>query len=190
MNHISSIITEQERINSQEWLTIFPEARSAYVLPKIRQTESDIAQLERSIPTRLSHSRQIEDGWFVREILKVGEIQELLALKRELYRLKRYLPQPKSLGRVDQDRIDRAKEYPILQIAEIGIKEIKKCGGMYRCLCPYHEERTASFFLYPKTNTFHCFGCRVHGDVISFTEKLQNLSFIEAVKYLAPTYGS
>jgi hypothetical protein len=172
------------------WLEVFPGAKSEYILPKIRKVEAEIACIERDASTVLSQSRKIEDGWFIWEVFKADDVRRLMDLKRELYRLKRYLPQPKSVGRVDQERIDRAKEYPILQVAELGIKKIKKCGGTYRCLCPYHEERTPSFFLYPQANTFYCFGCQVHGDAISLTEKLQNLSFIEAVKYLSPVYGS
>lgn len=188
-NTINVFSPNQDR-TSHEWLAIFPQARNEYILPKLREVEATIARLEKEVSTCLRRSQRLEDGWFVREIMKVGEIQELLELKRELYRLKRYLPQPKSIGRVDQDRIDRAKEYPILQIAEIGIQEIKMCGSTYRCLCPYHDERTPSFYLYPQTNTFHCYGCQVHGDVISLTEKLHNLNFIEAVKFLAPAYAS
>jgi DNA primase len=55
-----------------------------------------------------------------------------------------------------------------------------------RCLaqCPFHEDRTPSFVLYPQTGTFHCFGCRAHGDVITFLMRLESLSFREAVSVL------
>jgi DNA primase len=107
-------------------------------------------------------------------------------LKREYQRLRRYLPQPQRKGRVDQDRIDRAKEYSILQLAEEGMMNTKKCGRAYRSLCPYHDEKTASFYLYPENNTFHCFGCEAHGDVISLSRRLFSFDFIESVKRLTP----
>jgi len=50
--------------------------------------------------------------------------------------------------------------------------------------CPFHEERTASLHVYPQTNTFHCFGCGAGGDVITFVEKAENLTFGQAIEAL------
>ncbi len=190
LNYISSYSVNQDHLSYQECLTIFPEARSAFILPKLRELESGIAKLKSDASTKLRRSKHLQDGWFVREMVKACEINDLINLKRKLDRLKRYFPQQLSRSRVDQLRIDRAKEYPIIQVAEAYLPQIQKCGGTYRSLCPYHEERTPSFFLYQRTNTFHCFGCQEHGDVIALTQKLQGIGFIEAVKYLAPVYES
>lgn len=51
-------------------------------------------------------------------------------------------------------------------------------------LCPFHKEKTASFTIYLDSNTFVCFGCGEKGDVIDFVMKLNNLTFMEAVKYI------
>lgn len=47
--------------------------------------------------------------------------------------------------------------------------------------CPFHSERTASFTVYPKNNSYYCFGCGASGDVISFVQRYFNLSFIDTI---------
>ena len=50
--------------------------------------------------------------------------------------------------------------------------------------CPFHDDQNPSFVLYPQTQSFHCFGCRAHGDVITFLMRIESLSFREAVDTL------
>ena len=56
-------------------------------------------------------------------------------------------------------------------------------------LCPFHNEKTPSFCIYPENNSFYCFGCNKGGDVISFIMGVENLDFAEAVKFLAQRAG-
>lgn len=56
-------------------------------------------------------------------------------------------------------------------------------------LCPFHSEKTGSFFIYPQTQSFYCFGCGAGGDVITFLKRIENLEYIEAVKLLAQKCG-
>ena len=56
-------------------------------------------------------------------------------------------------------------------------------------LCPFHGEKTPSFNIYTETDSFYCFGCGASGDVISFIMKIENLDYVEAVKYLAQRAG-
>ncbi len=170
----------------REWISVFPEAGKQYILPKLRQLESDIAGLEKIVSAKLCRSKRFQDEWFLREIIKAFEIDDLVKAKRTYQRLKRYFPQSSVSGKVTQERIARAKEYPITQLAESYLQCVKKCGGTYRSLCPYHEERTPSFYLYPRSNTFHCFGCQEHGDVIALVQKFLSVGFLEAVKHLTP----
>lgn len=186
----TSIDQIEGRLKASDCLAIFPEAKSEYVLPRLRELERESAKLESVTTIKLRRSHQLKDGWFTREIVKAFEISDLIKMKRELYRLRRYLPQKSVRGSVNQERISQAKEYPIVQLAETHLQNLKRCGKAYRSLCPYHKERTPSFYLYPDTNTFHCFGCGEHSDVIALTQKLHSLSFVEAVKYLAPSYES
>ena len=56
-------------------------------------------------------------------------------------------------------------------------------------LCPFHNEKTPSFTVYPENGSFYCFGCGVGGDVITFVRRMENLDYMEAVKQLADRVG-
>lgn len=66
---------------------------------------------------------------------------------------------------------------------------LKKRGRGYVCLCPFHSEKTPSCHINSAEGYFHCFGCGVGGDVITFIMKAENLAYIEAVKFLAERSG-
>lgn len=66
---------------------------------------------------------------------------------------------------------------------------IKRHGSTSKCLCPFHSEKTPSCTIYSDTQSFYCFGCGAGGDVISFIKKIENLSYYEAVKFLAERAG-
>jgi len=61
--------------------------------------------------------------------------------------------------------------------------------GSMKGLCPFHDERTPSFHVRPHVGLWHCFGCQEGGDVISFVQKIDHLSFVEAVERLAARLG-
>src|SRR5882757_5941200 len=62
-------------------------------------------------------------------------------------------------------------------------------GREYAGLCPFHNEKTPSFYVVDDKNFFHCFGCGAHGDAIGFVMRAENLDFIEAVERLAGEAG-
>jgi DNA primase len=62
-------------------------------------------------------------------------------------------------------------------------------GSSLSGLCPFHDEKSPSFSVTPSRGLFYCFGCQEGGDVIRFLEKIDNLSFTEAVERLAARYG-
>ena len=62
---------------------------------------------------------------------------------------------------------------------------LKKKGKRYWACCPFHQEKTPSFSISPEDGLYYCFGCHAGGDVFSFVEKMENLSFMEAVERLA-----
>lgn len=66
---------------------------------------------------------------------------------------------------------------------------LKKAGRLYSGRCPFHNEKTPSFYVYPDTQSFYCFGCGAGGEVITFTKKIENLDYIDAVKLLAQRAG-
>ena len=62
---------------------------------------------------------------------------------------------------------------------------LKRAGGTFKALCPFHNEKTPSFNVNPQRQTFHCFGCHKGGDVFTFVREYENLSFSEAAERLA-----
>ncbi len=66
---------------------------------------------------------------------------------------------------------------------------LKRRGSTYVGLCPFHNEKTPSFTVFPDTQSFFCFGCNAGGDVIGFTKNIENLDYIDAVKMLAQRAG-
>ena len=66
---------------------------------------------------------------------------------------------------------------------------LEKSGAQFRARCPFHNERTPSFYVSPERKSFHCFGCQAHGDIFTFVEKIENIPFFEALKILADRAG-
>lgn len=62
---------------------------------------------------------------------------------------------------------------------------LKRSGRSYSGLCPFHREKSPSFFVSPDKQIFHCFGCGEGGDVFGFIRKIENVTFKEAVEQLA-----
>lgn len=62
---------------------------------------------------------------------------------------------------------------------------LRKSGKSLIGLCPFHEEKTPSFFVNNLKGVFHCFGCNASGDIFKFIQKIKNVSFIESVHFLA-----
>lgn len=66
---------------------------------------------------------------------------------------------------------------------------LKRRGKNQIGLCPFHSEKTPSFTIYDQNGSFYCFGCGTGGDVITFIMKIENLDYMEAVKFLAQRAG-
>ncbi|MFM2120288.1 MAG: hypothetical protein RL722_1756, partial [Pseudomonadota bacterium] len=67
--------------------------------------------------------------------------------------------------------------------------QLKKAGINYKGLCPFHGEKSPSFIVSPTRQTYHCFGCGVHGNALGFLMEQSGLGFVEAVKDLAAQMG-
>ncbi len=66
---------------------------------------------------------------------------------------------------------------------------LKRAGKNLKGLCPFHNEKTPSFTVYPENGSFYCFGCGVGGDIFTFTKLIENLDYIESIKLLAERSG-
>jgi DNA primase len=76
----------------------------------------------------------------------------------------------------------------ILPLVEDYVR-LRKAGGTYKGLCPFHQEKTPSFTVSPARGTFKCFGCGEGGDAIAFVEKLEQVDFVGAIETLAKRFG-
>ncbi|MCI5728188.1 MAG: DNA primase [Clostridia bacterium] len=70
-----------------------------------------------------------------------------------------------------------------------GYVSLKRRGKNMVGLCPFHNEKTPSFNIYPENGSFYCFGCGTGGDVITFIRRIENLDYMEAVRFLAQRAG-
>ncbi|MGL2640716.1 DNA primase [Helicobacter pylori] len=67
--------------------------------------------------------------------------------------------------------------------------DLHKCGANLKACCPFHDERSASFFVSQEKNIYHCFGCGVSGDAFKFLQEFKKISFTEAIQEIASMYN-
>ncbi|VEG26597.1 DNA primase [Actinomyces howellii] len=93
-------------------------------------------------------------------------------------------------GLIKREDIDAVRERARIEDVVGEHLTLKPAGvGSMKGLCPFHDERTPSFNVRPQLGLFHCFGCGEGGDVIAFVQKVNHLSFTEAVEHLAARVG-
>lgn len=85
-------------------------------------------------------------------------------------------------------KLNEAKDYILNNLSIVDIigsyVKLKKSGSSYKGLCPFHNEKTPSFFVNEQKRIFHCFGCGASGDIITFIMKIERLSYVETIKKL------
>jgi DNA primase len=92
------------------------------------------------------------------------------------------------MARIKDESVEAVKAAAnIVDLVEARTK-LRKVGGRYTGLCPFHEEKTPSFSVSPDRGTYHCFGCGVGGDAISFVRETENLDFVGAIEWLADRF--
>lgn len=181
------------RFTDKELLEIFPEAKQ--IIPeKIKEWEKKRKELVEIIKKKLSLIKdKITDEfsqWFWREWVKVNEGEELLKIDRHIARLKGLLAVVQGRGsknRITEEEIQQALHTPIKSIANQHLRLIKN-GKNLVGLCSFHNEIHPSFFIYPETNSFYCYGCQKGGNVINFVQEYYNFSFEKAVEFLLNNY--
>ncbi len=93
------------------------------------------------------------------------------------------------MGRISQQTIEfiRSKADIVEVVGQY--VQLKKAGRNYKGLCPFHDEKTPSFVVSEQKQIYHCFGCHEGGGVINFIMAIENMEFVEAVKFLGEKYG-
>ena len=93
-------------------------------------------------------------------------------------------------GRIRDEDVELVKERASIEDVVRDHVTLTRAGtGRLKGLCPFHDEKTASFTVRPGHGRWHCFGCNEGGDVISFLMKVDHVSFVEAVEALAGRFG-
>ncbi|MDE6657287.1 MAG: DNA primase, partial [Oscillospiraceae bacterium] len=93
------------------------------------------------------------------------------------------------MARLPEEFISQLKQANSIVDLFSAYADLKKRGRVYVCCCPFHAEKTPSCTIYPETHSFYCFGCGESGDVIKFLMKIDDLSYIDAVRTLAQRAG-
>lgn len=175
------------KFTDKELLEIFPEAK-AIIPEKIMEWEEKRDEFSDTIKKKLVLIKQLAPDefsqWFWREWVKITDGEKLLTFEKHIERLKRLLmitngKEPK--GQITEEQIQRALAVPIENLIN---QTLRKSGKALVGLCPLHNERHPSFYIYPTTNSCWCYGCNQGGDIINLIKLLHGYSFREAVQYL------
>lgn len=179
----------KEKFNDRELLEIFPEARE--IIPiKIKEWETELDVNERKLKEHLSlmYKKDLDNFslWFWEQVAKTFLIPPIIKAEKNILRLKRMLViHSSNRKKVErwQEKLEIARQFSVYDIANENL-ELKPLGDKFQALCPFHNEKHASFFIYISTNSFFCFGCGESGDVIKLTMHLYGIDFKEAVQML------
>jgi len=177
----------EKNYSPEELLEIFPEAKK--IIPiKLREWQEKEKQLIEEFRKIL---REIKNEYKQDRLFRIFLLKDIYKAKikrinRHIYRLNSYLCDGKEdKGRITTYQIEKARQIHILDVfSSLYDGYIKKSGKNYSCLCPFHQEKNPSFYIFPETNTFYCFGCGEKGDVIDLVKKMKKVNFKKAVKFL------
>ena len=88
-------------------------------------------------------------------------------------------------GLISDNTLDRIRAANDIVDVIGGYLPLKRAGGNFTALCPFHKEKSPSFNVNPHKQIFHCFGCHKGGDVFTFVKEYENIGFVDAVRRLA-----
>ncbi len=85
-----------------------------------------------------------------------------------------------------KDQVKRSVS--IMEVASMYV-DLKPAGKYYKALCPFHTEKTPSFFVMPEKDAFTCYGCNKFGDIFTLVQEMENLNFLEAMNFLIDKFS-
>lgn len=177
------------KFKDKELLEIFLEAKN--IIPeKIKEWEVKLkkgkGELKECLVSIYAQKLDEFSIWFLEKVASLYLMPPIMESSRHILRLKRMLSIFSPSGRKLEswrEKVEIARHYPITELARSKL-ELRQSGKNFIALCSFHNEKNPSFYIYPETNTFHCFGCQENGDVIKLTMHLYGINFREAVEML------
>lgn len=173
--------------SDRELLEIYPEAKNvltAKIAEWMEEREKICLTIKRKLTAIKNNvpdeaARQIQ-----KSLIEVFDGIQLARIDKHIRRLERLqflAKRRKTKAGVKDSDIQMALSTPIQDIVQ---QKWQKSGDKLIGLCPLHKEKTPSFFIYLKNNSFYCYGCQVGGDIINLTRQLHGIGFVEAVKFI------
>lgn len=93
------------------------------------------------------------------------------------------------MARIKDASVEAVKQAADIVVLVEARTRLRKVGGRYTGRCPFHEEKTPSFSVSPDRGTYHCFGCGVGGDAITFVRETEGVDFVGAIEWLADRFN-
>lgn len=173
--------------SDRELLEIFPEAKdilAAKVSEWMEERERTMLAIRRKL-TAIKNSTSDETVRQIhRSMVEIFDGVQLAKISKHIKRLQRLqflAHRRKAKGGVSDDEVQHALATPIQDVLK---QKFQRSGNKLIGLCPLHNEKSPSFYIYTKNNSFYCYGCQAGGDAINLIRKLHDLSFVAAVRYL------
>lgn len=188
----------KKNLSDLEVITYFPDEARAYLLKNIPKQKRVVAKKKKEIAKVVAGVNKANTDDFTKDyckmVIKMEMMPELMKHKDILFHqeIQWSLLNPNSKNNYMpnfQQQIELAKDFPIYELARDTL-ELQPSGANFKALCPFHDEKHASFVIFTATNTFHCFSCGKGGDSINFLTESCGISFIEAVRMISKKNGN
>jgi len=178
--HYRKVYLPKHRLNADD----FPEGKKM-LSRLLKETNKKLSDLDIKLKLILTNEELSDDAkMFLDQVMEHIYYETLFKEKARLVRELSYYNRKKSNNFIE---IENLKDILIQDLFDM--QKPRRAGNKISCKCPFHDEKLPSFFIYTKTNTYHCFSCKAGGDVIDFVMKLHQKDFKSAIKYLSEFKG-
>jgi|GEM_PF-6385987 len=165
-----------------------PSLIDAVIRPKCTELEEEIEAMQKTCVDTLKKASTVDENsqMFTEVYIEKLKVPEIEAKLRRLRQLQRLLPREEQTNTAHdyEENLAQAQAVELASVIEQYLR-LEKVSGGYKGLCPFHEEKTASFHAYTDSQRYHCYGCQENGDVINFKAKIDGISVGDAIRELA-----